>query len=135
MSVKLVKYVKAVDKFLNCEEELGDALLDASAEIISMTPEKRTVWFHTNIAPLVAKKYRCEHYITNQGGTSFRTDDGRHDTALSKFRYVTQTHIIWGESKQVDVVVSLTRSLKKRRKEGVSYKQALKALNLAYDKQ
>jgi hypothetical protein len=135
MSVKLNNYVVAVKKFLQSDTSLGVALTQARPEILAMTPEKRTVWFHTNIAPLVAQAYGCEHYITNQGGTSFKTDEGRHDTALSKFRYVTQTHIIGGESKQVDVVVSLTRSLKKRREEGVSYKQALKALNLAYDKQ
>ena len=111
MSVKLNKLCSAVKKFLKSEEDLGVALTQARPEILAMTPEKRTVWFHTKIAPLVAKAYGCEHYISNQGNTSFKRDDGsRHDTALSKFRYVTQTYIMGTVSTQVDPIASAERS-------------------------
>ena len=130
MSVKLDNYVVAVKQFLKSDKELGIALTQARPEILAMSPTKRTVWFHTHIAPLVAKAYGCEHYITNQGGTSFKTDDGRHDTALSKFRYVTQTHIMGDESKQVDPIARAISSaesfVKKHTKQEI--KQEMKIL-------
>jgi len=131
MSFKLNNYVVAVKKFLKSDTSLGVALTQARPEILAMTPEKRTVWFHTKIAPLVAQAYGCEHYITNQGNTSFRRADGsRHDTALSKFRYVTQTHIIGDESKQVDPIARAVSSaesfVKKHTKQEI--KQEMKIL-------
>jgi len=91
MQLVLSNLINAVKNCLADEIKLKDALLKAKPVIDAMKPTDRTVWFHTNIAPLVAKAYRAELVLTRNGTTSFNNKDGtRHDTALSKFRYVSQ---------------------------------------------
>ena len=119
---QLTNYINAVSDHLNTEVDLGEALAKAQPIIMAMTPTKRTVWFHTNIAPLVAQAYKAELVLTRNGTTSFndKKSGKRADTALSKFRYVTQTKIIGTPakkiSKQVDKVeqaLALVESLTK----------------------
>jgi hypothetical protein len=91
MNAKLNKLVIAVKAHINTDADLGKALTDAKPIIDAMPNEERIVWFHTNIGTLVAKAYKCKLVTTRNGTTSFDNKDGtRHDTALSKFRYVTQ---------------------------------------------
>ena len=88
---QLITYINAVADHLNSEFDLAEALAKAQPIIMKMKPEARTVWFHTNIAPLVAKAYGVKLVETRNGTTSFNDKAGkRADTALSKFRYVTQ---------------------------------------------
>lgn len=113
---QLTKYIDAVSAHLNKEKELGEALAKAQPIIMAMPPTKRTVWFHTNIAPLVAKAYKVELVTTRNGTTSFNDKDGkRADTALSKFRYVTQIKLSTTStttvSKQVDEAEALLKKL------------------------
>ena len=117
---QLNNYINAVSDHLNTEVDLGEALAKAQPIIMAMSPTKRTVWFHTNIAPLVAQAYKAELVLTRNGTTSFNDKKAgkRHDTALSKFRYVTQIKIEGktGVSKQVDKVeqaLALVESLTK----------------------
>jgi len=92
---QLTTYINAVKDHLASEIDLGEALAKAQPIIMGMKPEARTVWFHTNIAPLVAQAYKVELVLTRNGTTSFndKKTGKRADTALSKFRYVTQTKI------------------------------------------
>ena len=91
MSANLNKLVVAVENHLASDADLGKALLKAKPELDAMPNEKRIVWLHTNIGTLVAKAYACKLVTTRNGTTSFQNKDGsRHDTALSKFRYVSQ---------------------------------------------
>jgi hypothetical protein len=91
MNAKLNKLVIAVKAHINSDADLGKALTEAKPIIDAMPNEERIVWFHTNIGTLVAKAYACKLVTTRNGTTSFERKDGtRHDTALSKFRYVTQ---------------------------------------------
>ena len=119
---QLTNYINAVSAHLASDIDLGEALAKAQPIIMAMTPTKRTVWFHTNIAPLVAQAYKAELVLTRNGTTSFNDKKAgkRHDTALSKFRYVTQIKIIGTPakkiSKQVDKVeqaLALVESLTK----------------------
>ena len=119
---QLTNYINAVADHLNTEVDLGQALAKAQPIIMAMPPTKRTVWFHTNIAPLVAQAYKAELVLTRNGTTSFndKKSGKRADTALSKFRYVTQIKIIGTPtkkiSKQVDKVeqaLALVESLTK----------------------
>lgn len=100
---QLTNYINAVSAHLDSEVDLGEALTKAKPIIEAMTPTKRTVWFHTNIAPLVAQAYKAELVLTRNGTTSFNDmkSGKRADTALSKFRYVTQTKIIGKPTKKV----------------------------------
>ena len=113
MNQVLLDLIQAVKTVLRDEQKLGEALLKASPVINAMKPADRTVWFHTNIAPLVAKAYGVKAVMTRNGTTSFNDSKGkRADTALSKFRYVTQLGITGKKggkavSKQVDVVAKL----------------------------
>ena len=115
---QLTNYINAVASHLASDIDLGKALTDAKPHIERMKPTERTVWFHTNIAPLVAKSYKVELVTTRNGTTSFNNKDGkRADTALSKFRYVTQitlstTSSTTGKvSKQVDEAEALLKKL------------------------
>ena len=114
---QLTTYINAVSAHLNKEVELGQALAKAEPIIMAMKPTQRTVWFHTNIAPLVAQAYKAELVLTRNGTTSFndKKTGKRADTALSKFRYVTQTKIIGRPtkkiSKQVDEAEALLKQL------------------------
>jgi hypothetical protein len=91
MNAKLNKLIIAVEANIKSDADLGKALTDAKPIIDAMPNEERIVWFHTNIGTLVAKAYACKLVTTRNGTTSFERKDGsRHDTALSKFRYVTQ---------------------------------------------
>ena len=117
---QLNNYINAVSAHLASDIDLGDAYAKAQPIILEMSPTKRTVWFHTNIAPLVAQAYKAELVLTRNGTTSFNDKKAgkRHDTALSKFRYVTQIKIEGktGVSKQVDKVeqaLALVESLTK----------------------
>jgi len=100
---QLNNYINAVADHLSTEVDLGEALAKAQPIIMAMPPTKRTVWFHTNIAPLVAQAYKAELVLTRNGTTSFndKKTGKRADTALSKFRYVTQTKIIGRPTKKV----------------------------------
>ena len=125
---QLTNYINAVKSHLTSEIDLGEALTKAKPIIEAMKPTQRTVWFHTNIAPLVAQAYGVELVLTRTGSTSFndKKSGKRADTALSKFRYVTQTKII-GKPKaspkvstQVDVVeeaLTLVESMTKAQQE------------------
>jgi hypothetical protein len=105
---QLITYINAVASHLASDIDLGKTLANAQPIIERMKPEARTVWFHTNIAPLVAKAYKVEAVTTRNGTTSFNDKQGkRADTALSKFRYVTQIKLSTtssGVSKQVDKI-------------------------------
>jgi hypothetical protein len=107
---QLNNYINAVSNHLNTEVELGQALAKAEPFIMAMSPTKRTVWFHTNIAPLVAQAYKVDLVLTRNGTTSFtdKKSGKRADTALSKFRYVTQIKLLPTSSttvsKQVDKI-------------------------------
>jgi hypothetical protein len=127
MQLVLSNLINAVKNCLADEIKLKDALLKAKPVIDAMKPTDRTVWFHTNIAPLVAKAYRAELVLTRNGTTSFNNKDGtRHDTALSKFRYVSQLSLKKKSatssttSNQVDVVekaLELVESMTKAQQE------------------
>lgn len=127
MQLVLLNLINAVKNCLADEIKLRDALLKAKPVIDAMKPTDRTVWFHTNIAPLVAKVYRAELVLTRNGTTSFNNKDGtRHDTALSKFRYVSQLSLKKKSatssttSNQVDVVekaLELVESMTKAQQE------------------
>jgi hypothetical protein len=115
---QLTNYINAVSNHLTVEAELGDALRKAQPIIMAMKPEARTVWFHTNIAPLVAQAYKVELVMTRNGTTSFNDKRGkRADTALSKFRYVTQIQLVATSSttvsKQVDKIDLARRKAEK----------------------
>jgi len=120
---QLTSYINAVASHLASDIDLGEALAKAQPIIMAMKPEARTVWFHTNIAPLVAKAYKVELVTTRNGTTSFNDKQGkRADTALSKFRYVTQTKIEGNArvSAQVDIVekaLTLVESMTKAQQE------------------
>jgi hypothetical protein len=120
---QLISYINAVASHLASDIDLGEALAKAQPIIMAMKPEARTVWFHTNIAPLVAKAYKVELVTTRNGTTSFNDKQGkRADTALSKFRYVTQTKIEGTArvSAQVDIVekaLTLVESMTKAQQE------------------
>ena len=120
---QLTSYINAVASHLASDIDLGEALAKAQPIIMAMKPEARTVWFHTNIAPLVAKAYKVELVTTRNGTTSFNDKQGkRADTALSKFRYVTQTKIEGTArvSAQVDIVekaLTLVESMTKAQQE------------------
>jgi hypothetical protein len=120
---QLTSYINAVASHLASDIDLGEALAKAQPIIMAMKPEARTVWFHTNIAPLVAKAYKVELVLTRNGTTSFNDKQGkRADTALSKFRYVTQTKIEGNArvSTQVDIVekaLTLVESMTKAQQE------------------
>ena len=91
MNAKLNKLVIAIKANIKSDEDLGKALTDAKPIIDARPNQERIVWFHTNVGTLVAKAYACKLVTTRNGTTSFTRKDGsRHDTALSKFRYVTQ---------------------------------------------
>ena len=92
---QLTTYINAVKAHLSKEKELGEALAKAQPIIMEMKPTERTVWFHTNIGQLVAQAYGVDLVLTRNGTTSFndKKSGKRHDTALSKFRYVTQIKI------------------------------------------
>jgi hypothetical protein len=109
---QLTNYINAVSDHLASDIDLGVAYAKAQPIIMAMTPTKRTVWFHTNIAPLVAQAYKAELVLTRNGTTSFTdTKSGkRHDTALSKFRYVTQIKIE-GKAKVVAKVDLVEKAL------------------------
>jgi hypothetical protein len=104
---QLTNYINAVASHLDKEAELGEALAKAEPIIMAMKPEARTVWFHTNIAPLVAQTYKVELVLTRNGTTSFndKKSGKRHDTALSKFRYVTQIKLVATSSTTVSTQV------------------------------
>ena len=112
---QLTTYINAVKDHLASEIDLGEALAKAQPVIMAMKPEARTVWFHTNIAPLVAQAYKAELVLTRNGTTSFndKKSGKRHDTALSKFRYVTQIKIEGKAkvSKQKDEAEALLKQL------------------------
>jgi hypothetical protein len=114
---QLNNYIDAVSAHLNTEVELGQALAKAQPIIMAMPPTKRTVWFHTNIAPLVAQAYKVDLVLTRNGTTSFtdKKSGKRADTALSKFRYVTQIKLLPTSSttvsKQVDEAEVLLKKL------------------------
>lgn len=107
---QLTNYINAVKNHLNADFDLGEALTKAKPYIERMKPTERPVWFHTNIAPLVAQAYKVELVLTRNGTTSFtdKKTGKRADTALSKFRYVTQQKLegkpVKKVSAQVDVV-------------------------------
>ena len=104
MNAKLSKLVIAVKSHLNSDADLGKALTDAKPIIDAMPNEERIVWFHTNIGTLVAKAYACKLVKTRNGTTSFQNKDGsRHDTALSKFRYVSQLVLVKAPTKRNSV--------------------------------
>lgn len=116
---QLNNYIDAVSAHLNTEVELGQALAKAQPLIMAMPPTKRTVWFHTNIAPLVAQAYKVDLVMTRNGTTSFndKKSGKRADTALSKFRYVTQIQLLPTSSttvsKQVDKIDQARRKAEK----------------------
>jgi hypothetical protein len=116
---QLNNYINAVSAHLDTEVELGQALAKAQPLIMAMPPTKRTVWFHTNIAPLVAQAYKAELVLTRNGTTSFndKKSGKRADTALSKFRYVTQIQLLptssTTASKQVDKIDQARRKAEK----------------------
>ena len=115
MNAKLNKLVVAVKAHLNTDADLGKALAQAKPIIDAMPNQERIVWFHTNIGTLVAKAYACKLVTTRNGTTSFQNKDGsRHDTALSKFRYVTQLVIEKAPTKRnsVDPVSKLVAQFK-----------------------
>ena len=121
---QLTNYINAVKNHLASDIDLGEAYAKAQPIIMDMKPEARTVWFHTNIAPLVAQSYKVELVTTRNGTTSFNNKKSgiRHDTALSKFRYVTQIKIEGNArvSAQVDVVekaLTLVESMTKAQQE------------------
>lgn len=113
---QLNNYINAVSAHLNADKELGEALLKAKPIIDAMKPTQRTVWFHTNIAPLVAQAYKAELVLTRNGTTSFndKKTGKRADTALSKFRYVTQTKIIGRTPKKANTQVDEAEALLKQ---------------------
>lgn len=119
MNAKLNKLVIAVKAHLNTDADLGKALAQAKPIIDAMPNEERIVWFHTNIGTLVAKAYACKLVTTRNGTTSFQNKDGsRHDTALSKFRYVTQLVLEKAPTKRnsvdpVQVLINKFQSLTK----------------------
>lgn len=111
---QLTTYINAVKNHLNSDIDLGKALKDAYPVIMKMKPEARTVWFHTNIGQLVATAYGVDLVLTRNGTTSFTNKAGkRADTALSKFRYVTQIQLDTKPtvSKQVDEAEALLKKL------------------------
>ena len=116
---QLNNYINAVSAHLDTEVELGQALAKAQPLIMAMPPTKRTVWFHTNIAPLVAQAYKVDLVMTRNGTTSFndKKSGKRADTALSKFRYVTQIQLLPTSSttvsKQVDKIDQARRKAEK----------------------
>jgi hypothetical protein len=116
---QLTNYIDAVSAHLDQEVELGQALAKAQPLIMAMPPTKRTVWFHTNIAPLVAQAYKVELVMTRNGTTSFndKKTGKRADTALSKFRYVTQIQLLptrsTAVSTQVDKIDQARRKAEK----------------------
>ena len=131
---QLTNYINAVSNHLASEIDLGDALRKAQPIIMKMKPQERTVWFHTNIAPLVAQAYKVEVVMTRNGTTSFNDKSGkRADTALSKFRYVTQIQLVTkpSVSKQVDKVEAKSKAIKSW---GMTKAQVLKAVELAFAK-
>lgn len=119
MNAKLNKLVVAVKAHLNTDADLGKALAQAKPIIDAMPNEERIVWFHTNIGTLVAKAYACKLVTTRNGTTSFQNKDGsRHDTALSKFRYVSQLVLEKAPTKRnsvdaVQVLINKFQSLTK----------------------
>jgi hypothetical protein len=117
---QLTNYINAVKNHLTSDIELGEALEKAKPIIDAMKPTQRTVWFHTNIGEIVALAYGVDLVLTRTGSTSFndKKSGKRHDTALSKFRYVTQTKIIGKPTKsakkvsaEVDEVEALLKQL------------------------
>ena len=123
---QLTTYINAVKDHLNSEIDLGEALAKAQPVIMKMKPTERTVWFHTNIGQLVAQAYGVELVLTRNGTTSFndKKSGKRHDTALSKFRYVTQTKIEGKPTKKIspqkDIVeeaLTLVESMTKAQQE------------------
>ena len=112
---QLTTYITAVRNHLASEIDLGEAYAKAQPIIARMKPAERTVWFHTNIAPLVAQAYAVELVMTRNGTTSFndKKSGKRHDTALSKFRYVTQIKLESKTkvSKQKDEAEALLKQL------------------------
>lgn len=112
---QLTNYINAVKNHLASDIDLGQAYAKAQPIINAMPSAKRTVWFHTNIAPLVAQSYAVDLVTTRNGTTSFndKKSGKRHDTALSKFRYVTQIKIEGKAkvSKQVDEAEALLKQL------------------------
>ena len=112
MNAKLNKLVIAVEAHIKSDADLGKALTEAKPIIDAMPNEQRIVWFHTNIGTLVAKAYACKLVTTRNGTTSFERKDGtRHDTALSKFRYVTQLVVEKAPSKTTRTSVDLVSQL------------------------
>ena len=133
---QLTNYINAVSSHLATDAQVGKALALAQPIIMKMKPQDRTVWFHTNIAPLVAQSYKVEVVMTRNGTTSFNDKSGkRADTALSKFRYVTQiksdSPATKSVSKQVDKVQAKSKAIKSW---GMTKAQVLKAVELAYAK-
>jgi hypothetical protein len=123
---QLTNYINAVKNHLTSDIELGEALEKAKPIIDAMKPAERTVWFHTNIGEIVALAYGVDLVLTRTGSTSFndKKSGKRHDTALSKFRYVTQTKIIGKPTKKVstqkDIVeeaLTLVESMTKAQQE------------------
>lgn len=121
---QLTNYINAVSNHLASDIDLGEALRNAYPIIMKMKPTERTVWFHTNIAPLVAQAYAVELVMTRNGTTSFnnKKTGKRADTALSKFRYVTQIQMSTTSStkvsKQVDEAEALLKKLYSMDKKG-----------------
>ena len=112
---QLTNYINAVSNHLASDIDLGDALRKAQPIIMKMKPTERTVWFHTNIAPLVAQAYKVELVMTRNGTTSFNDKQGkRADTALSKFRYVTQIQLSTTSSTKVSKKVDEAEVLLKK---------------------
>ena len=132
---QLTNYINAVSNHLASDIDLGDALRKAQPLIMKMKAQDRTVWFHTNIAPLVAQSYEVKVVMTRNGTTSFNEikSGKRADTALSKFRYVTQIQILTkpSGSKQVDKVEAKSKAIKSW---GMTKAQVLKAVELAFAK-
>ena len=125
---QLTNYINAVSSHLATDAQVGKALALAQPIIMKMKPQDRTVWFHTNIAPLVAQAYKVEVVMTRNGTTSFNDKSGkRADTALSKFRYVTQ---IKSESKATKSVSKQVDKIDLARRKAERFAEAHKAVEI-----
>ena len=89
LAVCIALYCKGADTL----EEAGQTLRDrVTAGVLGQkSREKQAEWLLTQVATHIAAHFGVEAYITNRGGVSFRDAEGeRHDTALSRLRYLCQ---------------------------------------------
>lgn len=115
-------------------EQAGETLRERIAKAIlgHKSREKQIEWVFSQVAQPIATYFAVEAHITNRGGISFKDASGtRHDTALSRLRYLcSDTDLMAGSgsSNRSDPVTRVVNAFK-----GLTPRQRRDALKAMQD--